>query len=137
MSYPHTTIIMPPPLEHPSLHLKVLDQTFIVCKFPPDTGLPADVLSAITKPEAERQLFSLTRTQEETSLVFAVGDVTMSDPDLPRWRCIKIKGPMEFGSPYFSHSRLKHNNITMSRVNRHNVRLCDAFKASSCSNFRH
>lgn len=89
---------MPPPLEHPCLQLKVLNETFIVRKFAPDDGLPADVISAITKPAAKRQLFSLTHTREETSLVCAVDDVTMTDAtNLPRWRCIKIKGPMEFG----------------------------------------
>lgn len=97
------TIIMPPALDHPCLHLTVLEPTFITFKFPPNAVLPADVLSALAKPELNRQLFSLSRTPEETSLVCAAEDVSLSDPDIPKWRCIKIKGPMEFGRsiPHF------------------------------------
>ena len=88
---------MPPALDHPSLNLIVLDETFITYKFLPDAEIPADIVSFITRPDAEKHFVSLTRTSEEVSLVCVENVVSLPDFDVPKWRCIKIKGPMEFG----------------------------------------
>lgn len=89
---------MPPALDHPCLDLILLEQTFITYKLPADAEIPENILSAITSPASNKQLVSLSRTPEETSLVCAVDDIALAEPDIPKWRCIRIRGPMEFGT---------------------------------------
>ncbi|KAK0233599.1 hypothetical protein IW262DRAFT_1452125 [Armillaria fumosa] len=69
---------MPPPLDHPSLHLSVLPNDFFVLQ-PPE------------------RFFPLTRTVEEVSVVGEVHkDLSKRYHDNSGWRRIRIAGPMEF-----------------------------------------
>lgn len=91
---------MPPPFEHESFHLALLPAPYFVKQLSVSTGLPENVLSLLNGPGPG--FFSITRTPEEVSIV---GELT-NDPrilDLSKgvgsmWRCIKIVGPMEFGT---------------------------------------
>ncbi|KIJ66239.1 hypothetical protein HYDPIDRAFT_109234 [Hydnomerulius pinastri MD-312] len=81
---------MPPPINHPCLHLEVLPETFYVKQFPPDGGIPMEALNELNVTKTKSGIFSVTRTAEEVSIV---GE---AHGDRGEWRCIKIAGPMEF-----------------------------------------
>ncbi|RDB28499.1 hypothetical protein Hypma_015843 [Hypsizygus marmoreus] len=84
---------MPPPSNHPSLHLQVLSVPFFVAKFSSHEDVPNWALGALT---GKANFISITRTDEEISIV---GEASQSFPDpvkeLSTWTCIKILGPME------------------------------------------
>jgi len=82
---------MPPPIDHPCLHLKVLPQTFFVKQYSPPAGVPPEALNELHVAKARTGIFSVTRTAEEISVV---GE---AQEDRGDWKCIKIAGPMEFG----------------------------------------
>ena len=92
---------MPPPSNHTSLHLQVLPKCFFVARLQAGVRLPPCVLRLFTDSDA-RGFFSVTRTSEEISLV---GESHEWMPDslkqYSRWRCIKVKGPMEHGRCFF------------------------------------
>ncbi|KIP11113.1 hypothetical protein PHLGIDRAFT_56853, partial [Phlebiopsis gigantea 11061_1 CR5-6] len=82
---------MPPPIDHPALHLHLLPRLFEVVKLEPDEPVPAEHVQALIDPAAAKGSFiSVTRTDEEISIV------RQSDEPDAKWRCIKIAGPMEF-----------------------------------------
>lgn len=90
---------MPPPSDHPSLTLSVLNDIFIVQQLTISEDIPDQLLSALTTLSSERNRFiSITRTLEEISIVCNISSSSENDAQLPKWRCIKIKGPMDFGS---------------------------------------
>jgi len=80
------------------LHLHLLPTLFQLFQFGPGQVIPAEVLTLLS--ETGPGFLSVTRTSEEVSIV---SDIT-SDICLPgaesegekRWRCIRVKGPMEF-----------------------------------------
>ncbi|KIM70268.1 hypothetical protein SCLCIDRAFT_1207582 [Scleroderma citrinum Foug A] len=82
---------MPPLANHPSLHLQVLPQTFEVKQYSCSNDIPAEVLDQLKITLSRPGLFSLTRTDEEVSVV------EEAHAGEGRWRCIKIMGPMDFG----------------------------------------
>lgn len=87
---------MPPPSAHPCLDLALLPGNYFVLKLNPDEPIPDYAQRAMISQPA-KGMFSLTRTEEETSIV---GEAVDGMPDevgnLATWRCLKIKGPMEF-----------------------------------------
>ena len=74
--------------DHPSLRLSLLPSTFFVLQ---TKSIPADILTALAADSAG--FLSVTRTAEEWSVV---GECV--DGREGTWRCIKIAGPMEFGT---------------------------------------
>ena len=79
---------------HPCLHLDVLGQTFSIKKYASADEIPSDALRELSVSKATSGIISITRTAEEISVVCE------AEKDEGEWRCIKIAGPMEFGS-YF------------------------------------
>ncbi|KAH8120044.1 ACT domain-containing protein [Phellopilus nigrolimitatus] len=86
---------MPPPSDHPALSLILFAESLIVHKLPIDEPIPDNLLNLLTKNTTQDSFISISRTSEEVSIVAHAS----SSPALnvPRWRCIKIKGPMDFG----------------------------------------
>lgn len=74
------------------LAIRLLPQRFAICRFAPDTPLPAWVF------HAEASVWSLTRTPEELSLVCPQHDLPPSvDRDVQRdWRAFALQGPIPF-----------------------------------------
>lgn len=85
---------MPPPtsaLAPPSaFYLRLLPATYAVEQLAPSAPLPAELVTALTQPVPAGEVVSLTRTDEEVSVVRRADEGT--------WRCIKIMGPMAFGA---------------------------------------
>jgi hypothetical protein len=82
---------MPPSLNHPSLELELLPQTFFVKQLPVDADIPAAFASGLNAAQGNPGIFSVTRTAEEISVV---GEAVGDDGE---WKCIKIAGPLDFG----------------------------------------
>ncbi|KAE9398495.1 hypothetical protein BT96DRAFT_920820 [Gymnopus androsaceus JB14] len=85
---------MPPPIDHPCLHLHVLPGSFFVAKLQPSEPVPQPIIDSLAN---DTGFLSLTRTPEETSIVgqWHDGIPASFKPDAV-WRCIKLQGPMEF-----------------------------------------
>lgn len=86
-----------PSRNSPALHLQVLPDRFFVVKLETGQAIPPCVLKNLTDDTG--RFFSLTRTNEEVSLV---GEASATMPDYCKqnagWMCIKIAGPMDFGT---------------------------------------
>lgn len=66
-----------------------MPRTFFVKQLPVDVDIPAAIASELNTTQG---VFSITRTADEVSMVgSAIGD----DGE---WKCIKIAGPLEFGT---------------------------------------
>ena len=92
-----STSTMPPPFEHEAFYLTLLPNAYFVKQLPTSSELPENVLSLLNGPG----FFSITRTSEEISIVGEITDdprVQSLSGGVGEWRCIKIAGPMEFGS---------------------------------------
>jgi hypothetical protein len=83
---------MAPPIDHPCLHLNVLRQSFSVKQYVSADEILPDVLRKLNAPNTATGIISITRTAEEISIVCE------AEKDEGDWKCIKIAGPMEFGS---------------------------------------
>ena len=79
--------------EHrPPRTLMLLPQRFAVCRFAPDSPLPAWVF------HESATVWSLTRTPRELSLVCPQDDLPPSVETAERgWRAFEIEGPIPFG----------------------------------------
>ncbi|KAJ3863026.1 ACT domain-containing protein [Lentinula novae-zelandiae] len=85
---------MPPPIDHPCLHLHVLPDMFFVSKLEPIEPVPQSIINHLIN---DSRFLSLTRTQEETSIVGQWHDgIPAAFEHEAVWRCIKLQGPMEF-----------------------------------------
>lgn len=82
----------PPPSDHAAFHLHLLKNPFFVKQLGEGGHIPAEYLERLIDT-ASKKFFSITRTDEEVSIV---GE---ADPDdaSATWRCIRIAGPMDFG----------------------------------------
>ena len=70
------------------LTLKVLDGDYIIYRFSPEKRLPAEVL--------ESSFLSITKTDEELSVVCdAAIDLEAEKAELG-WSCLKVLGPLDF-----------------------------------------
>ncbi|EJD03807.1 uncharacterized protein FOMMEDRAFT_61694, partial [Fomitiporia mediterranea MF3/22] len=86
---------MPPALDHPPLNLILLDKPFIVYKLSVEESLPPNIVEAISHNVADEEMISITRTSDEISIVGNID--SLPDIEAPRWKCIKIKGNLDFG----------------------------------------
>lgn len=88
---------MPPPADHPCLHLSVIDEPFFVMKLPIGSSIPEDLIRYLMKtdPQVDHSRYlSITRTSEEISIA---GASSVYPSAKATWNCIKIAGPMAFG----------------------------------------
>jgi hypothetical protein len=76
------------PIETYSFSLTVLPFTLAVCRMPPNSPLPVWA--------AETRLLSLTRTEDELSLVCEEALVPAGVQCEPGWRALKVAGPLDF-----------------------------------------
>ena len=74
-------------LKFPNLTLTVFEETFTIHKFAPSTSIHEAVSGC--------SFFSMSRTQEELSLV-CPGDLSVqSEKSSPNWKCLKVVGPLD------------------------------------------
>ncbi|KAA1468105.1 hypothetical protein DENSPDRAFT_372022 [Dentipellis sp. KUC8613] len=85
---------MPPPSDHPCLHLQLLDGLFFVHQLKTGDRIPASLLERLQNNEP-RNFLSITKTSEEISI--AGSQTSATEAYEATWRCIKIAGPMDFG----------------------------------------
>jgi len=71
-----------------SLTLFALDNEFAVCRLPADASVP--------NWATDSKFFSVTRTQDELSIVCAQTDVPSNIQVEPNWTCLKVQGPLDF-----------------------------------------
>ena len=80
---------MPPPspVSHPAFHLQLLDRPFVVVQLAPGEPIPEEYLRILGGGATVGNRFiSLTRTDEEVSLVLESEEVENADA---KWSCIK------------------------------------------------
>lgn len=98
---------MPPPYAHPSFDLILLPNPYSVLQLQPDESIPQRYIDALTKSaanfskeeKAKIKMLSITRTNEEVSIVEEVGGEGEIEGREGEgvWRCVRIRGPMAFG----------------------------------------
>lgn len=71
-----------------SLTLSILPGRLAVCRLPPGAPLPG-------RPASTR-FWSVTRTDEELSLVLPEEAAPAGGVVEPGWRCLKVRGPLDF-----------------------------------------
>ncbi len=71
-----------------SLTLFLLSETFGICRLPKDGPIPPWALQDV--------LFSITRTEEELSVVCRQEYIPLDVKCEGGWRCLKVIGPLEF-----------------------------------------
>jgi len=71
-----------------TLTLQVLDGDYTIHRFSPDTALPAEVW--------ESNFLSITKTEEELSVVCDASVLLQSPVREEGWSCIKVLGPLDF-----------------------------------------
>jgi uncharacterized protein len=71
------------------LTLSVLPGEYAVCQLPPEVALPAWATSG--------ELFSVTRTPDEWSVVCAAGQVPTDVLHAAGWTALMLHGPFDFG----------------------------------------
>lgn len=70
------------------MRLTALEESFAICKLPPDAGVP--------EWAARGPFSSVTRTADELSLVAVGSAVPEGVEHEPGWRCLKVEGPLDF-----------------------------------------
>lgn len=70
------------------LNLSILDEQFTVHRFKPNTRIPEQVFTG--------DFFSISRTQDELSIVCSSKIHLASDKAETDWSCIKVLGPLDF-----------------------------------------
>jgi len=78
----------------------LLEGTFVVRRFPKGQAIPAGVLDRLRQSSDQSGLLSITWSDDEVTVVRDASSAAAEQgpqDDSPRWRCIKIKGPMDFG----------------------------------------
>ena len=70
------------------LKLSVLEDLFTIHRFPPANEIPGEVY--------EGQFYSISRTDEELSIVCSSSVVLGSKRSETGWACIKVLGPLDF-----------------------------------------
>jgi len=70
------------------LHFDILDGDYTLHRFPPDSPIPPELL--------QRRFFSVTRTDEELSIL-CEADLPLPSPKKEMgWAGLKIRGPLDF-----------------------------------------
>jgi hypothetical protein len=72
-----------------ALTLTVLPGTYAVCRLAPEDSLPGWATSG--------GFFSITRTSDELSVVCEQGGVPEGVTCEGDWRCLQVRGPLDFG----------------------------------------
>ncbi|KZV70977.1 hypothetical protein PENSPDRAFT_578598 [Peniophora sp. CONT] len=83
---------MPPQSTSEALHLEVLPGIFSVTQLSVNDALSDALIEKLRKSDGK--FMSITRTDEEVSVV---EEVTGEEEAVAEWKCIKIRGPMDFG----------------------------------------
>ena len=71
-----------------NLVLSVLSETFTIHKLSPDTSIPEGIL--------KNNFYSISKTENELSLVCSQVIEVQSLQSSKGWKCIKVKGPLDF-----------------------------------------
>ena len=71
-----------------NLVLSVLSETFTIHKFSPDLSIPEEILKS--------NYYSVTKTDNELSVVCSELIEVKSLQSSKGWKCIKVKGPLDF-----------------------------------------
>ena len=71
-----------------NLILSVLSETFAIHKFSPDASIPEKILKS--------NYYSVSKTENELSLVCSEVIEVQSLQSSKGWKCIKVKGPLDF-----------------------------------------
>jgi len=69
-------------------NLTIVDGTFVIHRFSPDHDIPKSVLQA--------DFCSISRTNEELSIVCSAGLSLNSSAVETDWSCVKVVGPLDF-----------------------------------------
>lgn len=88
---------MPPPSKHPNLTLQLVEGEYVVEKIKPTSLEVEEVLARLAQEVNGPGLLSFTRTREEISIVRQCREGHEDS-----WRCIKVRGPLEFGQIPFT-----------------------------------
>ena len=75
-------------MNHTNLALSLLSETFAICRLGPEAEIPSWAL--------EGDFFSVTRTQEELSLVCLQEKIPAKTRCEKDFRCFKVGGPLDF-----------------------------------------
>lgn len=70
------------------LNLKILDGSFSIHRLSPKNEIPIQIYQG--------QFFSITKTDEEISIVFSSSVCLDSESSETDWSCIKVLGPLDF-----------------------------------------
>ena len=70
------------------LALYILPESFGICRFDPNASIPGWALTS--------RFFSITRTQEEVSVVCHEKLIPQETSCEKGWRCLKVQGPLDF-----------------------------------------
>lgn len=68
--------------------LKILEGQFTIHRFSAETALPMEVLGS--------SFLSVTKTEEELSIVCDAAMVLDTEESVGGWSCIKVQGPLDF-----------------------------------------
>ncbi len=86
-------------MTQPSLTLSVLNIELAVCRLQPDASIPEWAFQST--------FFSVTRTQDELSIVCSTADIPKGFQTEPGWACLKVQGPLDFSLTGVLHSLTK------------------------------
>ena len=67
--------------------LSILEETYIIHKLDQSTNLPEELI--------ECEFYSLSNSQEESSLVCPEQILIKSENSSPNWKCLKVAGPLD------------------------------------------
>ena len=70
------------------LKLSILEDLFTVHRFPPDHEIPKQIY--------ESQFYSISKTENELSIVCSSSMLLDSESSETGWSCIKVLGPLDF-----------------------------------------
>ena len=71
-----------------NLVLTVLSETFMIHKLSPDASIPEEILKS--------NYYSVSKTENELSLVCSEEIEVQSLESSKGWKCLKVKGPLDF-----------------------------------------
>lgn len=80
-------------------NIEICSDLFAVEQIPITERIPSHILERLGKSGGQN-FISITRTDEEISIVYNAihaPDECKDDRRLENWRCIKVRGPMDFG----------------------------------------
>lgn len=73
------------------LKLSILEDLFTIHRFPPDHEIPKQIY--------ESQFYSISKTEDELSIVCSSSVLLDSESSETGWSCIKVMGPLDFFLP--------------------------------------